>query len=136
MKFKKKDGKVDKYATLVVSLMVIFIVIIVSVYAYSDMEKKSKIDRVGRNYIMMMESKGYLSSSDEQGLINDLKKLGVTNISTSGTTKSKVDYGASIKLKVAGKVSTNTFNIRGIFDLEREDSLVDISIDESSTTKH
>ena len=46
MKLKKKEGKVDKYAILVISLVSIFIIVIVSIYAFSDMEKKSKIDRV------------------------------------------------------------------------------------------
>ena len=82
------------------------------------MEKKSKIDRVGRDYMMLMESKGYLSSTDEQETIKDLKKIGVTNISTVGTTKAKVGYGKDIKLKVSGKIATNTFNIKVIFEVK------------------
>lgn len=135
MKLKKKEGKVDKYAILVISLVSVFIIVIVSIYAFSDMDKKSKIDRVGRNYIMLMESKGYLSSTDEQEMIKDLKKIGVTNISTVGTTKAKVGYGKDIKLKVSGKVATNTFNIKGIFEVDRKDSMVDVYIDESSISK-
>ena len=111
MKLKKKEGKVDKYAILVISLVSIFIIVIVSIYAFSDMEKKSKIDRVGRDYMMLMESKGYLSSTDEQEMIKD------------------------IKLKVSGKVATNTFNIKGIFEVDKKDSMVDVYIDESSISK-
>ncbi|MDB2104989.1 MULTISPECIES: hypothetical protein [Clostridium] len=136
MKFKKKDGKVDNYIVLTICLVVIFIAIIISAYNFSDMEKKSKIDRVGRNYIMQMESKGYLSSTDEQELIKELKKLGVTNISTAGTTKTKVDYGEDIFLKVSGKVNINTFKVKSLFDVEKNGTLVDISIDEKSTGKH
>ena len=110
MKLKKKEGKVDKYAILVISLVSIFIIVIVSIYAFSDMEKKSKEQTErGRDYMMLMESKGYLSSTDEQEMIKDLKKIGVTNISTVGTTKAKVGYGKDIKLKVSGKIATNTF---------------------------
>lgn len=141
MKFKsiitlKKDGRVDNMASLILGLVTMFMMLMIVVFAFADMEKKSKVDNIGRNYILRMESTGYLTSSDEQALMEDLKKLGVTGISITGTTKSKVGYGESIYLKIKGKIEINTFSIAGIFDMGKKMESVDISIDKTSTAKH
>lgn len=136
MNLKKKDGNVGKMGVVLVSLIAMFILLMITIFSFSDMEKKTSIDEVGRNYILRMESTGFLTNSEEVNMINDLKKLGVKNISTAGSTKSKVGYGKEISLNASGVVDVTSYVVKDLFKIEKVKTPVDIKISKTSTAKH
>lgn len=133
---KKKDGRVDKGATLFFFIMIIAIMTIISLNAFNDMDSKNNIGHVGRNYMLRIESNGYLTGEDEQNMVEELKNLGVTNINVTGTTKSKVGYGKKCNLNVSGKFNLTILEIINTFNVKEGTKTVDISIDKKSTAKH
>lgn len=136
MNLKKKDGNVGKMGVILVALISMFILLMITVFSFADMEKKTDIDEVGRNYILRMESTGFLTNSDEGNMINDLKKLGVKNISTTGSTKSKVGYGKEVSLNISGKVEVTSYVFKDLFEIKKVDTPVNIKISKTSTAKH
>ncbi len=133
---KKKDGRVDKQVSLTLSMMVMSIMLIMMSNTFNDMEAKNNIEHVGRNYMLRIESNGYLDKEDERGMIGELQALGVTNINTTGTTKSKLGYGKQCNLNVNGKYNLTVLDVINIFNVEENKEAVDISIDKKSTSKY
>lgn len=136
MKFNKKDGTVGKMGIILLALISMFIALMMMISAFGDMENKSKVDSIGRKYILSMESKGYLSNEDEIKMINELKSIGGKNISTVGTTKSKVGYGNDIFLKVNGQIEVSAYEFKAPFDIKKTTELVNMEIDLSSIAKN
>ena len=63
--------------------------------------------QVAREYTLIMETEGYLSSADQANLIRELESYGLYNISLSGTTTGEVDYGERIYLNITGTYDDN-----------------------------
>ena len=63
---------------------------------------KASVSQVSRQYILKMETYGYLTEGDRDNLIDSLAEAGLTNISLAGTDMSEVGYGNEIKLYISG----------------------------------
>lgn len=60
-----------------------------------------------------MEIEGYLKPEDEQALITELTGYGLYDINLTGTTKTEVDYGDRIYLKITGTYDDNILAFAG-----------------------
>ena len=65
------------------------------------------VRQVAREYLLIMETEGYLKLEDQEGLISELEGYGLYNISLSGTTTSEVSYGDRIYLSIRGTYDDN-----------------------------
>ena len=63
---------------------------------------KSSVSQISRQYILRMETYGYLTDNDRQGLMRSLSETGLTGVSLAGTDTSEVGYGNEIKLYIDG----------------------------------
>ena len=66
--------------------------------------RKTEMGQLARNYVLRMETVGYLTDADEELLRKELEAQGIQNVSLEGTTKVPVGYGARIRLRITGKV--------------------------------
>ncbi len=66
--------------------------------------QKTAISQTAREYILRMETVGYLTYADEEELVGKLAAEGVREINLSGTTRDQVGYGSEIVLKIVGKI--------------------------------
>ena len=60
-----------------------------------------------------METEGYLKPEDEQALIMELTGYGLYDINLTGTTKTEVEYGNRIYLKITGTYDDNILAFAG-----------------------
>ncbi|MBR3772458.1 MAG: hypothetical protein IKL07_09320 [Clostridium sp.] len=106
---KKKEGS-GVIENMLVALMGIvmttaFLVIIFG--AFSSISDKWHMRQVAREYLLIMETEGYLTASDQVLLKEELEACGLYNISLSGTTTSEVAYGDRVYLKIKGTYDNN-----------------------------
>jgi hypothetical protein len=66
------------------------------------LSSKSEVSQLCRQYILRMETCGYLSAGDEAQLLQELAEAGVTEVDLSGTTRSAVPFGTVITLRIRG----------------------------------
>ena len=92
MKLKKKKGSISKFGIPLFTIVAVFSIIVMFITYLNDFDKKDNVGIIAREYLLRMETEGYLNSTDEAELIKDLTECGVKNISLSGTTKNKVGY--------------------------------------------
>ena len=114
LKFKKKQATVIE--NMLISLIGIIMVcafLVIVFGAFSGINDKWSMRQAARETLLIMETEGYLKPSDEQALLNELTKYGLYNISLNGTTRSEVDYGQRIYLKISGTYDDNILSFAG-----------------------
>lgn len=136
MKLKKKKGSIAKFGIPLFTIVAVFSVVVMLVTYLSDYDGKDRADLVAREYLLRMETQGYLNSTDESELYKDLSDLGMKNISITGTTRSKVGYGKKITLSIKGQLEISNYTVTDIFKITKTSQLANININKSSTAKH
>lgn len=105
---KRKDANVIETMLLFLMSMVLlcaFLVIVLG--AFSSIDHKWAMRQTAREYLLIMETEGYLNSADQVTLIEELESHGLYNISLTGTTTSQVNYGDRIYLCITGTYDDN-----------------------------
>lgn len=134
--FHKDDGSMVDFIYVIVALLILSIICVLMINWYSDMDKKTKIEMLGREYILRMETEGYLTDGDKDNFIENLNEFGVSNVSLIGTTREAVKYGDKIILHMEGKIQVSSFRLANWLHLQKESNLVPIIIHKASTAKN
>ncbi len=111
--FKKNRGTdiiADILVMITASSLVFFFLLFSSSTQKDTIDIKS-MNSIARNYIIQMEIDGYLKPENEVIMIEELSKLGLTEIDLSGTTLSKVDYGNFVYLNIKGKIDRTIYTL-------------------------
>lgn len=66
--------------------------------------RKTEVSQIARQYILKMETVGYLTEEDRIRLGRELEVVGVTELELTGTTMSPVTYGDIITLEIRGRL--------------------------------
>lgn len=135
MKLKKKEGNVVDYVIYIFGILALCIFFAFSVEAIKEMSKYGSANLVARNYIIKIESHGYLSAENAQKLEESLEDLGFTNITLSGTTMTEVNNGDDIKLIINCDQPIKKFKLNG-FNLEFQKAYQSETISLYSTAKN
>lgn len=64
--------------------------------------QKAAVRQIARQYILRMETVGYLTEADRIRMGQELSGVGVTQLELEGTTLSPVQYGDIITLEIRG----------------------------------
>ncbi len=75
--------------------------------------QKTEVSQIARQYILKMETVGYLTEEDRIGLRMELDGAGVSELELTGTTMSPVTYGDIITLEIRGRLG-------GVHDFEEK----------------
>lgn len=96
-----------------VSLIMVCAFLVIIFGAFAGISDKWSMRQVAREYLLIMETEGYLKPEDAADLVAELNSYGLTNVSLSGTTMSEVDYGERIYLKITGTYDDNVLAFAG-----------------------
>ena len=144
---KKTKGELDNMLGTVVFILVIAIILFSFINYNNAISKKQKINLIARQYLLRMETVGYLSSDDMEAMAQELSEMGfygnpekgntepVGNGNFSGTTINRVGYGNEII--VAFTVYTDDWVLAdgNIFSPKYELERYPITIEYKSTSK-
>lgn len=110
----KKDGTVVENMMVALVGMVMLTAFLTIIFgAFSSISDKWQMRQCAREYMLLMETEGYLKPEDEEALIDQLESYGLTNVSLSGTTRSQVEYGEKIYLRIEGMYDENILAFAG-----------------------
>ena len=136
-KLKKLDGDILGSAfTTLISILAFFIIIMVFINYLNDSNVPYKVKMLSREYILRIESKGYLDTTSESELRDELEELGIYDINFGSTTKTKGSYGSEVILEIYGKDNLKEYSILSSFDLNESTKVLDIHEKQTSTGKH
>jgi hypothetical protein len=98
----KNDGSVGDVMPMCIFVICIAFVMISFADCVRLINVKASVSQVSRQYILKMETYGYLTEGDRAGLVDSLTETGLRNISLAGTDMSEVGYGNEIRLYISG----------------------------------
>lgn len=125
---------VENMLVMMINMVVLCAFLVIIFGAFSGISDKWGMRQTAREYMLIMETEGYLTPADRANLISELEGYGLYNISLSGTTMSEVDYGNRIYLKISGTYNENVLSFAGGLS-KVADHPVRITINRQTTAK-
>ncbi len=98
----KNDGSVGDVMPMCIFVICIAFVMISFADCVRLINVKASVSQLSRQYILKMETYGYLTENDRDDLVRSLAESGLENISLAGTDLNEVGYGNEIKLYISG----------------------------------
>lgn len=106
---KEKGNVVDVLPSLLV-IIAVMILIMAYINLLPLIQVKAEVRQLAREYLLEMESVGYLTSAGRTSLQQKLTDLSVEDIDLEGTTFSPAGYGNAIYLYVRCSIPTGRLN--------------------------
>lgn len=134
LKKKKPASMIENMLVMMINMVVMCAFLVIIFGAFSGISDKWGMRQTAREYMLIMETEGYLPTADQAALIAELESYGLYNISLSGTTMREVNYGDRIYLKISGTYNENVLAFAG--GISRvSDHPVTITINRKTTAK-
>lgn len=125
---------IENMLVMMINMVVMCAFLVIIFGAFSGISDKWGMRQTAREYMLIMETEGYLPTEDQTALIAELESYGLYNISLSGTTMREVNYGDRIYLKISGTYNENVLAFAG--GISRvSDHPVTITINRQTTAK-
>jgi len=105
----RQEGSIGDLLSVGLCILAMVAVMTAFMDCVSLVNKKTMVGQTARNYVLRMETVGYLTAEDELALRNALAEQGIEDVSLEGTTREEVDYGAEITLRISGKIGGHAF---------------------------
>ena len=99
-----QEGSIGDLLSVLLCILAMTIVMTTFLSLVQLVNQKTMVGQLARNYVLRMETVGYLRAEDEAALRQELEGYGITEISLEGTTRTPVTSGAEITLRIAGKI--------------------------------
>ncbi len=135
MNFEKKYGSMMKLLPVLLAMAAMAAVTALYVTYMSDYDKREYADQIAREYILKMETQGYLSEAMKNNLISDLSDVGFDNINLQGTTMTKAEYGDEIVLMINAHLETEDYVFENLLSKRTDRKIRQIKISKKSTSK-
>lgn len=110
---KRKGSIIENMLVALIGIVMICAFLVIIFGAFSGINDKWGMRQVAREYLLIMETEGYLTPEDEANLVSELEELGLKNVDLSGTTKAEVGYGNRIYLHITGEYDDNILAFAG-----------------------
>lgn len=134
LKKKKPASMIENMLVMMINMVVMCAFLVIIFGAFSGISDKWGMRQTVREYMLIMETEGYLPAADQTALIAELESYGLYNISLSGTNMREVNYGDRIYLKISGTYNENVLAFAG--GISRvSDHPVTITINRQTTAK-
>ena len=104
---------IENMLVMMINMVVMCAFLVIIFGAFSGISDKWGMRQAAREYMLIMETEGYLPAADQTALIAELESYGLYNISLSGTTMREVNYGDRIYLKISGTYNENVLAFAG-----------------------
>ena len=134
LKKKKPASMIENMLVMMINMVVMCAFLVIIFGAFSSISDKWGMRQTAREYMLIMETEGYLPAADQTALIAELESYGLYNISLSGTTMREVNYGDRIYLKISGTYNENILAFAGGIS-KVSDHPVTITINRQTTAK-
>ena len=112
-KKKEANGVIENMLVALIGIVMVTAFLVIIFGAFSSISNKWAMRQTAREYLLIMETEGYLKPTDQTNMIAELESEGLYNINLAGTTTTQVGYGDRIYLKIAGTYDDNILAFAG-----------------------
>lgn len=135
---KKRKGSIVDVLPPLMIILTSMIIIIGFLCLLKVISIKDNVRQVAREYILVMETTGYLSADKQVELKQKLDSMSVVDVDLSGTSTVNVGYGNPIYLSISCSIPGEEINTSGndLFSFFLDNTSFPISIRLMSTAKN
>lgn len=134
---KKRKGAIEEMFSLFFGILISVVIVVLFLYTVNVVSIDADINRIGRKYLLEMETQGYLTASARTELEQQLRDMGATEIDFTGTTMSEPGYGNPIYLEVTVRIPLRFLNTdAGLTGTFTEQRIWTYTISQVSTAKY
>lgn len=133
---RRKCGSVFNILPVFLGIIAITILSLMYMHYVKDMDVREQAGQIVRQYMLEMESEGYLTEDDQVELIEALQNIGMTGINLSGTTMTDAGYGNEIVLVINAKVPVTEFEVSDSLETVIKAGETDFKVIMKSTAKN
>ena len=105
----RQEGSIGDLLSALLCILAMITVMVTFMDCVALVNRKTMVGQIARNYVLKMETVGYLTTADEEALLLELSRLEIGEVSLEGTTRTPVEYGAEITLRIRGRIGDNDF---------------------------
>lgn len=133
--FKKKNGSADAVIMSLLALLALSVLFVFTLSNYEPIIKYGEAQNICRQYMLKAEEDGYLTSTNENNMLQKLQDVGINNADLSGTTLTQVTYGQDVTININFTVKVRTLTVGSsiIPKFDYESKNVNISRTSTST---
>lgn len=131
----KKEGFVENILVFMVAIVLLMAFLTVTLGAFSSISDKWQMRQAAREYLLLMETEGYLTPADQASLQTELESYGLYNIDFTGTTVTEANYGDRIYLRISGTYDVNVLDTAGA-GIGHTTTATPVTINRQSTAKN
>ena len=102
--FWRQEGSIGDLLSVGLCILAMITVTMAFMECAGLVNQKTAVSQTARNYILRMETVGYLTQAEEGELLRELAADGVRDVDLTGTTRTPVGYGSEIVLRISGKI--------------------------------
>lgn len=106
-RMKRNGSVIENMLVALIGIVMVTAFLVIIFGAFSSISNKWAMRQSAREYLLIMETEGYLKPADKAALQAELESYGLYNISFAGSTTSRVGYGDRIYLKITGTYNDN-----------------------------
>ena len=100
----RQEGSIGDLLSVMLCILGMTVVMSAFLDCVNVVNRKTMVGQLARNYVLRMETVGYLAAEDELALRRELESNDVSDVSLNGTTREPVSYGAEITLRIEGRI--------------------------------
>jgi len=116
--------------------MIVVVAMTTMYFSYMSVcDTRQMADQIAREYILFMETTGYLNDEAKNDMITELEKLGLSNINLAGTTVSLKEYGNEITLNISAIYEVEQISFQNIFKPVKNKEIYYLNISKKTTAK-
>ncbi|MBP5281079.1 MAG: hypothetical protein J6Z22_01120 [Lachnospiraceae bacterium] len=105
----RQEGTVGDLLSALLCILGMIAVMVTFMDCVALVNRKTMVGQIARNYVLKMETVGYLTPVDEEALLRELAALEIDEVSLAGTTRTPVEYGAEITLSIRGRMGEDNY---------------------------
>ena len=104
---------IENLLVMMINMVLLCAFLVIILGAFAGISDKWQMRQVAREYMLLMETEGFLNSEDQAAMIAELEACGLYDIDISGKTVSEVEYGDRIFLNISGTYDEKILSFAG-----------------------
>lgn len=100
----KCEGNIGDILTTGLCIIALTVIVVSYFGCIELVQLKTQVGQLAREYILKMETAGYLTADEQIRLTSELAELGITEVELNNTTIQPGGYGKEIELNIHGKL--------------------------------
>ena len=133
---RKKRGSILKMLPVLIGIVAVSVLSLMYTAYMGIMDKREMVFQISREYLLRMETEGYLTEEAASEMISEIEKTGAVNINLAGTTLTKSEYGKEIILSIYADIPMNEMVITNLFNINKKTVYKKLHITKKTTAKN